>query len=121
MVSQGIKKLEGLSTLTRDEREAISEFADLLRKRYGSLIREIILFGSKVKGESGKDSDIDILIVLTSLSWEMKKTISEIAAEENIKHNVIISTIRYNVDTWDDPVIKASPFGTAVRTEGIWL
>jgi len=47
------------------------------------LIREIILFGSKVRGDSEKDSDIDILIVLTDLSWEIKKAISELAAEEN--------------------------------------
>lgn len=121
MIKQDKKSIEGLRAFTPEEREAISEFADLLRKRYGSLIREIILFGSKVKGESVKDSDIDILIVLSTLSWEIKKTISKIAAEENIKHNVIISTIRYDADTWENPVIKASPFGASVRNEGIWL
>lgn len=31
---------------------------------------------------------------------------------------MLISTIRYDADTWDDPVIKHSPFGRAVREEG---
>jgi len=121
MVRQNIRTIDGIVTLTPVEKEAISEFVSLLRKRLGSAIREIILFGSKVRGESEKDSDIDILVVLDTLSWEIKKTISEIAAQENIKHNVIISTIRYDADTWEDPVIKASPFGLSVRKEGIWL
>jgi len=38
MAGQNIRTLEGLITLTREEREAISEFVDILRKRFGSLI-----------------------------------------------------------------------------------
>lgn len=110
-----------LSYLTQEERVAVTEFAEQVRKRFGSMIKEIILFGSKVRGKSDKESDIDILLVLSSLSWEIKKSISEEAAEENMKHNVLISTVRYDASTWDDPVIKASPFAKTVRREGVWL
>lgn len=115
------KDIEKLSFLTQEERTAVMEFAELIRKRFGSMIKEIILFGSKVRGKSEKESDIDILLVISSLSWEIKKTISEQAAEENMKHNVLISTVRYDASTWDDPVIKASPFAKTVRREGVWL
>jgi len=115
------KDIERLSFLTQEERIAVMEFAELIRKRFGSMIKEIILFGSKVRGKSEKESDIDILLVLSSLSWEIKKSISEQAAEENMKHNVLISTVRYDSSTWDDPVIKASPFAKTVRREGVWL
>ena len=115
------KDIERLSFLTQEERIAVMEFAELIRKRFGSMIKEIILFGSKVRGKSEKESDIDILLVLSSLSWEIKKSISEQAAEENMKHNVLISTVRYDASSWDDPVIKASPFAKTVRREGVWL
>lgn len=114
-------KLESLTTLTSEEKLAISEFAELLRQKFPALIKEIILFGSKVRGNSEEDSDIDILIVLNNLTWETKKTISELAANENINHNVLISTVRYDSETWENPVIKASPFGMSVRKEGVWL
>jgi hypothetical protein len=68
-----------------------------------------------------KNQILDILIVLTNLSWKIKKSISELAAEENLKHNVLISTIRYDTATWESPLIKASPFGKSIREEGIWL
>lgn len=116
-----MKKQVNDLNLTDNEKEALLEFVKTLRERFTPIIREIILFGSKAKGSSEKNSDIDILIVLTGLSWEIKKTISELAAEENIKHNVLISTIRYDVETWENAVIKLSPFGKVVRTEGIRL
>jgi predicted nucleotidyltransferase len=115
------KTLERLSLLTTEERNAILEFAGLLKKRFGSVIKGIILFGSKVRGEGDEESDIDILIILTNLSWAIKKSISELAAEENLKYNVLISTIRYDASTWENPVIRKSPFGRSVREEGIWL
>ncbi len=120
-VLSNVKNIEKLSFLTDEERTAVLDFASIIRNGFGSAVKEIILFGSKVRGDSEKASDIDILIVLTNLSWEIKKSISELAAEENLKHNVLISTIRYDVSTWDNPVIKASPFGKSVREEGIWL
>ena len=110
-----------LSLLTLEEQNAVREFALLLRSKYGQAIKEIILFGSKARGERQQDSDIDILIVLGRLSFEIKKAISDLAAQENIKHNVLISTIRYDAVTWENPVISQSPFGQAVRNEGIWL
>jgi len=109
---------EKLFVLKPEERTAVLEFARLLRDRFGSMVKEIILFGSKVRKDSDKESDIDILIVSTNLSWEIKKSISELAAEENLKHNVLISTIRYDVATWENPAVKASPFGKSVRKEG---
>jgi|SRR3990167_3634989 len=121
MVKQYTSNREISLTLTPNEREAVTEFVKILRQQLGPLIKEIILFGSKARGDSKKYSDIDILIVLKNLSWEIKKTISKLAAQENIKHNVLISTIRYDVDTWENPVIKLSPFGRTVREEGIQL
>lgn len=113
--------LELPGNLALNEKDAILEFSNLLRKKFGTNIREFFLFGSKVKNYSERYSDIDILIVLNRLSWEIKKSISELASEENIKYNVLISTIRYDFESWNDPNIKASPFAQSVRNEGIRL
>ena len=121
MVNQDRSNLEISLILAPNEKEAVTEFATILRQQFGPMIKEIILFGSKARGDGKQHSDIDILIVLNKLSWEIKKNISRLAAQENIKHNVLISTIRYDTDTWESPVIKLSPFGRTVRKEGIWL
>ncbi|MEK7699466.1 MAG: nucleotidyltransferase domain-containing protein [Planctomycetota bacterium] len=115
------EEMKTLSFLTNEERVAVLEFVELLRKRFGSMIRGIILFGSKVNGTSSKYSDIDVLIILSNLSWGIKKEISELAAQENMKHSVLISTVRYDIETWENPAVKASPFARTVREKGIWL
>lgn len=117
-VSINTKKLLSLKPA---EKTAVLDFVRKLREKYDPFIKEIILFGSKVRGDSGIGSDIDILITLSKLSWEIKKTISELAAQENLKHDVLISTIRYDVKIWENPAVKASPFSQFVRKEGIWL
>jgi len=121
MEHQQQNNLSSLSRLTLDERDAVLEFVKRLRALFGPSIQEIILFGSKARGQSEGFSDIDILIVLDKISIQIKKAISELAAEQNIKHNVLISTIRYDTATWGNPAIQASPFGQAVKHEGIWL
>lgn len=121
ITEKGHNKIDDIPTLTQSERNAITEFAALLRRQLGDTMREIILFGSKSRGESRPYSDIDILIVLTTSSWEIKRKISELAAQENIKHDVLISTVRYDEKLWNNPVILASPFGSAVRAEGVPL
>jgi len=113
--------IQKLSHLTPNERIAVLEFVQILRETFGSLIREVILFGSKARGVQSDEADIDILIVLGNISFEIKKAISELAAQENLKHNVLISTIRYESAAWENSLIRQSPFGQAVRNEGIWL
>jgi len=121
MARHDATNIDTLPTLAQNEKAAVEEFTKRLRQRFGPTVREIILFGSRAAGTGQRDSDIDILIVLTSLSWETKKAISDIAAQENIKYDALISTVRYDAETWDSPVIRSSPFGHAVRKQGLWL
>ena len=121
MARSDVTNIAALPNLAQNEKAAVQEFAKRLRRQFGSGVRDIILLGSKATGPGQKDSDIDILILLTSLSWETKKAISEMAAQENIKYDVLISTVRYDAKTWDSPVIRSSPFGHTVREQGLWL
>ena len=51
-------------TLTTPERRALAALADWLRARFGDRLRELLLFGSRARGESGPDRDIDLLVIL---------------------------------------------------------
>jgi len=110
-----------VSVLKLNEQKAVSEFADRIRSELGTTVKDIILFGSRARGEGDEHSDLDIMIVIDGLSWDIKCRISDIAAEENIKHHVVISTVRYKCSDWNNPVIQGSPFAIAVNREGIRL
>ncbi|MEW5718491.1 MAG: nucleotidyltransferase domain-containing protein [Chloroflexota bacterium] len=50
--------------LTRKERVALKAYQDYLLARLPDQIERIVLFGSKARGDSRRDSDVDLLVVL---------------------------------------------------------
>jgi predicted nucleotidyltransferase len=46
--------------LTRKEKRALEEFVEACKKKLGENLISIVLFGSRVKGYAGKDSDYDL-------------------------------------------------------------
>ena len=52
-----------LRHLTPHERDVLAEFLSRLQERCGDRIAHVWLFGSKVRGDFDKESDVDLLIV----------------------------------------------------------
>ena len=50
--------------LTRQERVALKAYQDYLLAALPDQIERIVLFGSKARGDSARDSDIDLLVVV---------------------------------------------------------
>ena len=59
--------------LNTEERDALSRVTRTLRDRFGA--REVILYGSAARGQLDDESDIDLLVVLPRIDWEMQKEI----------------------------------------------
>jgi predicted nucleotidyltransferase len=51
-----------LAFLQDNERLALAEYADRLLSTAGFQVQNVILFGSKARGDLGPDSDLDVLI-----------------------------------------------------------
>ena len=81
----------GLDRLNPAEGVAIVEFVHLLEERFGNLISSVALFGSKARGESTPDSDLDVLVVVDSEDWRIHKQIRYLAADIGLKYNVDLS------------------------------
>lgn len=58
------RNILGRATLTEIEQRALSEYRDLLLRRFPRQIERLVLFGSKARGDSTTDSDIDVLVLL---------------------------------------------------------
>ena len=57
--------------MTAEERDALSRVTQTLRERFDA--REVILYGSAARGQLDEESDIDLLVVLPRLDWELQK------------------------------------------------
>ena len=80
-----------LAHLQPIEQQALTEFAQQLQEQFKGLIRSTMLFGSKARGDSTPDSDLDVLIVVNSDDWRLHKQISYLTADICLKYDLELS------------------------------
>lgn len=103
------------------EREAIRVFLQKLHNAYGDLIRKTILFGSKARGDSEPESDIDILIIVAEESWALRDDISRIAARESLAYDVLIGPRVIGLDRWGRMASDRFALYENISREGLTL
>lgn len=82
--------------LTKKEKKALKEFKKKIIQKFGKEILELKLFGSKARGDSKRYSDIDVLIVLKSLSKKREDFILGLTTKLLLKYGVDISPCIYS-------------------------
>jgi predicted nucleotidyltransferase len=96
----------------------LTRFKDRARNVYGRKLKKIILYGSYAKGLAKKDSDIDLMIVLS----EMDSAFAEIDRLNDIKFSI---GLEYDVYISANPVSEDSfshsklPIFNSVARDGI--
>jgi len=85
------------------EREIIDRYRHALRDRFPQAISEMILFGSRVRGEGHPDSDLDLLVVLNTQDPDLKREVLDLAWETmlSLDFKVFISPIVFFKKDYD--------------------
>ncbi len=123
---QGDKKVIGeimktsLQFLNKTEKNVVTTFVKELKKTIGEDIIDIRLFGSKVRGDFEKNSDIDIFIVVKRKD-ETRDRISDIAADYVYEYNVPLAPVIYSVFEYEKNRELGSFFFEQVEREGVPL
>jgi len=85
---------------------------------YGDNIKKVILYGSCVRGEATKDSDIDVLVLVDqSLNpFEVRDSLSELLYDILLEEGELVSVIAIPERLFES---YNSPFMMNVRKEGL--
>lgn len=67
---------------------------------YGNKIQRAALFGSKVRGDSTRYSDIDILLIVTDDNWKFRKAISKVSSKIALKYDVLLDIRIISANRW---------------------
>ncbi len=97
------------------------QIARELRKRLASLVPLIDLrvFGSRARGDSTPDSDLDVFIEVEAITPEARQMITDIAWELGYASDRVISTVVVTREQLEHGPISASPLLANVEREGI--
>ena len=113
----GLRNFEGLK-LKGNEEAAIREATRILKERFP--VKEIILFGSKARGDSDQESDIDLLLLTTKpIHWKERHEILDVLFEVEMKHDVVISLIVNTLHDWNDGICTVLPIHEEINREGV--
>ena len=80
-----------LQHLNPKERQALTEFVQRLREQFDGGLSSALLFGSRARGEGSPDSDLDVLVVVTSKDWRVHKHVRYLAADICLKYDLELS------------------------------
>jgi predicted nucleotidyltransferase len=86
--------------LTSREKKAVREFLAAVRLTYGEKIHYSAVFGSRVRGDSLEDSDIDILLIVADDHWEFQQAISKISSGIALKYDVTLDVRIISKSRW---------------------
>jgi len=98
--------------------DLLSELKAGLRALYGSRLRGVYVYGSYARGGAGSESDLDILIVLDTVSWyaaEVNRT-GTLIASLSLKYSLSVSRVLVGEEDWSH---AQSPFLLNAREEAI--
>ncbi len=94
----------------------LAEFKSKVTEILGENFERLILFGSYARGEAGKGSDIDLIIVVKHRPDPgILREIRRIANAISLKNDVVISEFIFT----EDEIKRRTPLFLNVRKEGI--
>jgi predicted nucleotidyltransferase len=83
---------------------------------------DIILYGSRARGQAQPESDMDILVLLQKApTYVVTRTIRDKIYDIGLAEDVVISVIVRGRRQWNSPVSQAMPFYKNVEHEGILI
>lgn len=104
---------------TEKEKLALRELKEKIANKYELIWMKLI--GSKARGDSNEESDVDIVIVLKNICWEVEKDIYDICFYLDLEYDLVISPIIYSEEEIKSRLTQITPFYQRVETEGILL
>ncbi len=86
--------------LSNKDKKNFHQFASKVRDKFPAA--KVWAYGSRVRGDATVESDLDVCVVVDKLDDESDSAIMEIAWQIGFENDVIISTVTYSKEEFED-------------------
>ena len=110
--------------LCREDREAVDRFLITARMHFGDRLLKVVLYGSKARGDSHSESDLDLLLLLRGdrgVAWQDARAASFLAADVGMATGVDVAAKCVSSERFDHDAAEPAGFARRVSQEGITL
>ena len=105
--------------LTPEERTWLDAYCQELARQFPGLVEEIVVFGSKARGEAGADSDVDVLVIIQQGDRTKKREVRHIGHRLAVMSEAVPSIMVYTREEWSSRRRDNSPLYRAVVSDGV--
>ena len=106
--------------MNQQDKKILNDFKEKISQRFPS--SQVILFGSRARGDAGPQSDADVVVILKDTpSEEDQEFISDSAWEAGYPYGVVIVPVVFSREEWESGPERFSLLVQAVQTEGVPL
>jgi predicted nucleotidyltransferase len=105
--------------LSAQEKTILKQFKNSLKQTLGCRLVELKLFGSKARGDDQPDSDIDVLVIVTTDDWRICDTVYNVATDLSLETDIYISAKVISKNRFDQLRRDGTPFLRNVSKDAI--
>lgn len=98
---------------------AVAEFSARVRTCFGSRLRQVTLFGSQARGEATEDSDVDLLVVLDTVTVVDGRALDAIVGDIFTRLDVLLSPLLLSAAQFDHLRARERRIVAEIDREGI--
>jgi len=115
-----MKRFEEWLTANEHEKILLERCRDIIRAIVPNA--EVILYGSRARGDATPNSDYDLLVVVDDpITPELEIRIARPIYDLELEMDTVISVQVYPKEQWDSRLFRAMPFHQNVEREGVRL
>ena len=100
------------------EKRILETFKHLLGQKVS--VNTFALFGSRARGDAGRYSDMDVLVVVDQLDSTTADYISDCAWESGFGSGIVVVPVSYSKSEWEG-IENQSLLAANIRAEGVFL
>src|SRR5215468_1179984 len=105
--------------LTREERAWLNDYRKAIEEKHPGVVQEMLIYGSKARGQAHAESDLDVLLVITNEAGSLKKKLRRIGYLLAGTSNILPSILAYTQEEWESRRRNRSSFRQAVERDAV--
>ncbi|OGO40080.1 MAG: hypothetical protein A2Z04_03185 [Chloroflexi bacterium RBG_16_57_9] len=110
-----------LANLSYQEASALQAYLRALQERFGHQLVDVLLFGSRARGESHPDSDIDVAVILDCADAQDLSLARELAFDIWLNYQVVLSVRAMSLGRWQALADMQNLFYRNIQQDAISL
>ena len=105
--------------LTQDEQAWLDAYREALDKKHPGAVHEMLIYGSKARGQAHAESDLDVLLIVKNEAGTLKRELRRIGYLLAATTDVLPSILAYTQEEWESRKRSGSTFRQADERDAV--